>query len=265
MHVSFLFYRCGLNLADSLDCYGRCAGPGARFIIPTPSLFSIEGSRCQNLGNCHQCDYVSDWFPVALIIPIIQMNRYRFFLSFGNPMVILIVVERVITVGFDYWMAVICARFHAIVIHFMLRCHSARVLIHRNDYVLPSRRGTELAHVGACVPLTSVSNTIDGCPESCPPETTSPVCGSDGNVYRYSHPLVIRLDFIRKWQSPPPLLLVILSYYNFKELTMVPKLFGVFFFFFDWFPSQLAASERAETHRLVFRSEIEAVTGLIHR
>jgi len=45
-------------------------------------------------------------------------------------------------------------------------------------------RGTELAHVGKCLPPTSNSSSSSKCPESCPPEATSPLCGSDGNVYR---------------------------------------------------------------------------------
>lgn len=43
-------------------------------------------------------------------------------------------------------------------------------------------RGTELAHAGACVKFALDNN----CPESCPDqeEKESPICGSDGNVYR---------------------------------------------------------------------------------
>nr|CAH0098172.1 unnamed protein product [Daphnia galeata] len=43
-------------------------------------------------------------------------------------------------------------------------------------------RGTELAHVGACMKITPDNS----CPESCPDQRESdlPVCGSDGNVYR---------------------------------------------------------------------------------
>ena len=43
-------------------------------------------------------------------------------------------------------------------------------------------RGTELAHVGACMKIAPDNS----CPESCPDQQESdlPVCGSDGNVYR---------------------------------------------------------------------------------
>ena len=44
------------------------------------------------------------------------------------------------------------------------------------------RRGTELAHVGACMKVTLETNCTDQCPEQ--QQTDLPVCGSDGNVYR---------------------------------------------------------------------------------
>lgn len=46
----------------------------------------------------------------------------------------------------------------------------------------PIRRGTELAHVGACMKIVPDNQ----CPESCleQEESDLPVCGSDGNVYR---------------------------------------------------------------------------------
>lgn len=50
------------------------------------------------------------------------------------------------------------------------------------DYVLNKqklhRRGVQLAHVGNCTRLEPST-----CPTSCP-EEDSPLCGSDGNVYR---------------------------------------------------------------------------------
>lgn len=54
------------------------------------------------------------------------------------------------------------------------------------------RRGTELAHVGACMKLTPDNN----CPESCADQQESdlPVCGSDGNVYRYVIARLFRLS-----------------------------------------------------------------------
>jgi len=43
-------------------------------------------------------------------------------------------------------------------------------------------RGTELAHVGVCVKVSSDNQCSQECPQE--PDTKPPVCGSDGNVYR---------------------------------------------------------------------------------
>lgn len=44
-----------------------------------------------------------------------------------------------------------------------------------------NRKGIQLAHVGECTTLKE----SEQCPEDCNDVPEEPVCGSDGNVYRY--------------------------------------------------------------------------------
>lgn len=46
---------------------------------------------------------------------------------------------------------------------------------------LPFRKGIQLAHVGECTTLKETEQ----CPEDCSEVPEEPVCGSDGNVYRW--------------------------------------------------------------------------------
>lgn len=43
------------------------------------------------------------------------------------------------------------------------------------------RKGVQLAHLGKCAELVKE----ESCPTSCNDEEEQPVCGSDGNVYRW--------------------------------------------------------------------------------
>jgi len=56
----------------------------------------------------------------------------------------------------------------------------SEILCNVKNIIFYCRKGIQLAHVGNCTAL----DENEFCPDSCPEDEDTPVCGSDGNSYR---------------------------------------------------------------------------------